>query len=129
MPKKTITIEDLARMINEGFKTTTTKEDLKEVKQDVATLRSEMKTGFDRIEHLLLEEQKRKIENLETRMKNSKTPSPSSHAKRAAVRPLNRTCHPLSLTPPHPSVGVFFAPYRLEPAQRLRNWVIHENSS
>jgi hypothetical protein len=26
-------------------------------------------TGFDRIEHLLLEERKRKIERLETRMK------------------------------------------------------------
>jgi hypothetical protein len=63
------TIEDLARMINEGFKTTATKEDLKEVKEDVATLRSEVRAGFDRIEHLLLEDQKRKIENLETRMK------------------------------------------------------------
>ena len=69
MPKKTITIEDLARMINEGFKTTASKEDIKEVKEDVTALRSEMKTGFDRIEHLLLEEQRRKIENLETRMK------------------------------------------------------------
>ena len=62
MPKKTITIEGLARMINEGFKTTATKE-------DVAALRTETQAGFDRIEHLLLEEQKRKIENLETRMK------------------------------------------------------------
>ena len=37
--------------------------------EDVATLRSETQAGFDRIEHLLLEEQQRKIENLETRMK------------------------------------------------------------
>jgi hypothetical protein len=56
-------------MINAGFKTTATKE-------DVAALRSEMNEKFegvesrlDRIEHLLLEEQRRKIENLETRMK------------------------------------------------------------
>ena len=56
------TIDDLAQMINEGFKTTATKE-------DVAALRSEMTAGFDRIEHLLLEEQRRKIENLEARMK------------------------------------------------------------
>ena len=45
-------------MINEGFKTTATKEDIRAVN-----------TRLDRIEHLLLEEQKRKIENLETRMK------------------------------------------------------------
>ena len=60
MAKTSITIDTLAEMINEGFKTTATKEDLKEVKQDVAMLRSEMKTGFDRIEHLLLEEQERR---------------------------------------------------------------------
>jgi hypothetical protein len=58
MKDKTTTIDDLARMINEGFKTTATKEDIKAVN-----------TRLDRIEHLLLEEQKRKIENLETRMK------------------------------------------------------------
>jgi hypothetical protein len=63
MAKTTITtIDDLARMINEGFKTTATKE-------DVAALRSEMTAGFERIEHLLLAEQKRKIEDLEKRMK------------------------------------------------------------
>ena len=63
MAKTTITtIDDLARMINEGFKTTATKE-------DVAALRSEMTAGFERIERLLLAEQKRKIEDLEKRMK------------------------------------------------------------
>jgi hypothetical protein len=63
------TIEDLARMINEGFKTIATKE-------DVAALRSEMnekfegvETRLDRIEHLLLAEQKREIEDLKGRMK------------------------------------------------------------
>jgi hypothetical protein len=56
------TIEDLARMINEGFKTTATKE-------DVAVLRSEMTAGFERIEHLLLAEQKRDTEDLKQRMK------------------------------------------------------------
>ena len=40
------TIDDLARMINGGFKTTASKEDIKE-------LRTEMTAGFDRIEHLL----------------------------------------------------------------------------
>jgi hypothetical protein len=63
------TIDDLAKMINEGFKSTATKE-------DVAALRSEMNHKFeavesrlDRIEHLLLEEQKREIEDLKQRMK------------------------------------------------------------
>ena len=58
MAQKNMTIETLAEMINEGFKTTATKEDIRAVN-----------TRLDRIEHLLLEEQKRKIENLETRMK------------------------------------------------------------
>jgi hypothetical protein len=56
------TIEDLAKMINEGFKSTATKEDVKE-------LRAEMKAGFDRIENLLLAEQKREIEDLKKRVK------------------------------------------------------------
>jgi hypothetical protein len=50
MGDKTTTIEDLARMINEGFKTTATKEDVKEVKADVAALRTEMNEKFDSVE-------------------------------------------------------------------------------
>jgi len=67
MAKTTITtIEGLAEMIQ---RTMASKEDIKEVKEDVTALRSEMRAGFERIENLLLEEQRRKIENLETRMK------------------------------------------------------------
>jgi predicted DNA-binding ArsR family transcriptional regulator len=66
MEKLPTTIEDLAAMINTHM---ASKEDIKEVKQDVAALRSEMKTGFDRIENLLLAEQKREIEDLKKRMK------------------------------------------------------------
>jgi len=57
-----MTIETLAEMINEGFKTTATKEDVKAL-EDRVTRR------LDRIEILLMAEQKRKIEGLETRMK------------------------------------------------------------
>lgn len=57
-----MTIETLAEMINEGFKTTATKEDVKAL-EDRVTRR------LDRIETLLMAEQKRKIEGLETRMK------------------------------------------------------------
>jgi len=56
------TIDQLAEMIHEGFKTTASKEDIKE-------LRTEMQAGFERIEHLLLAEQKREIEDLKQRMK------------------------------------------------------------
>jgi hypothetical protein len=42
MAQKKITIETLAEMINEGFKTTATKDNIKEVT-----------TRLDRIEHLL----------------------------------------------------------------------------
>jgi hypothetical protein len=62
MAQKNMTIETLAEMINEGFKTAATKEDVK-VLEDKVTRR------LDRIETLLLAEQKRKIAGLETRMK------------------------------------------------------------
>jgi hypothetical protein len=58
MAQTKITIEKLAEMINEGFKSTASKEDIQRVE-----------VRLDRIEHLLIEEQRRKIENLETRMK------------------------------------------------------------
>ena len=62
MAQKNMTIETLAEMINEGFKTTATKEDVKAL-EDRVTRR------LDRTETLLMAEQKRKIEGLETRMK------------------------------------------------------------
>jgi hypothetical protein len=65
MAQKKMTIEDLARMINEGFKTTATKEDINRVGVRMDSVESRL----GRIETLLIEEQKRKIENLETRMK------------------------------------------------------------
>jgi DNA-binding FrmR family transcriptional regulator len=63
MTKNNITtIEGLAALINE---TLASKEDIKDVREDIAKVNGQL----DRIEHLLLEEQKRKIENLESRMK------------------------------------------------------------
>jgi hypothetical protein len=58
MAQKNMTIETLAEMINEGFKSTASKEDIQRVE-----------VRLDRIENLLIEEQRRKIENLEMRMK------------------------------------------------------------
>ena len=48
---KITTIEDLAALIHE---TMASKDDIKGVTEDVTGWRSEMKAGFDRIEHLLL---------------------------------------------------------------------------
>jgi hypothetical protein len=69
MAKTHITIDQLAKRINEGFKTTAAKE-------DIAALRSELNEKFPavesrrgKIEDLFLEEQRRRSENLETRMK------------------------------------------------------------
>ena len=62
MAQQRTTIEELARMINEGFKDTASKEDMKAMEGRLAA-------RLERIEHLLLEEQKRKIEELEQRMK------------------------------------------------------------
>jgi len=38
-------------------------------KEDIKELRTAMQAGFERIEHLLLAEQTREIEDLKTRMK------------------------------------------------------------
>jgi chromosome segregation ATPase len=60
---KSTTIDDLARLINAGFNDVTN--DIGEVKQHMA----EVKQRLDRIEHLLLEKQKREIEDLKTRLR------------------------------------------------------------
>ena len=65
MAQKKITIETLAEIINEGFKTTATKEDINRVEVRMDGIESRL----DRIEHLLLAEQKREIEDLQQRMK------------------------------------------------------------
>jgi hypothetical protein len=65
MPQTNITTEKLAEMINEGFKATATKEDLKAM----TTRLDGIDSRLDRIEHLLLAEQKREIEDLKQRMK------------------------------------------------------------
>jgi hypothetical protein len=57
-------------MINEGFKTTASQEDVHALDNKAQALARQVTTGVDRIAHLLLAEQKRKIENLATRMKN-----------------------------------------------------------
>ena len=63
MAKKNITIiEGLAQLIHE---TMASKEDIKAVREDIA----EVYGRLDRIEHLLLPEQKREIEDLKQRMK------------------------------------------------------------
>jgi hypothetical protein len=62
MAQKNITIEKLAEMINEGFMGTASKEDMK-------AMEGRLTTRLDSIEHLLLAEQKREIEDLKKRMK------------------------------------------------------------
>jgi hypothetical protein len=78
---KNIIIGSLAEMINEGFKTTATKEDINRV--EVRLDRVESRLG--RIETLLIEEQNRKIENLEARMKNLEDALPALSADRQAA--------------------------------------------
>jgi DNA repair exonuclease SbcCD ATPase subunit len=66
MEKLPTTIDQLAAMINTRM---ASKEDVQALDKKVQALDTKVTEGLDRIEHLLLEEQKRKIENLETRMK------------------------------------------------------------
>jgi len=64
--KNITTIEGLAEMIQ---RTMASKEDITQVKEDMKAMEGRLTTRLDRIEHLLIAEQNRKIENLETRMK------------------------------------------------------------
>jgi oligoendopeptidase F len=66
MAQKITTIEGLAEMIQ---RTMASKEDIKEFRREVNQKFELVESRLDRIEHLLIEEQRRKIENLETRMK------------------------------------------------------------
>jgi chromosome segregation ATPase len=66
MAKTTITIEQLAEMIQRIM---ASKEDIKEFRAEVQQQFALVESRLDRIENLLIEEQRRKIENLETRMK------------------------------------------------------------
>jgi predicted DNA-binding ArsR family transcriptional regulator len=67
MAKNNITtIEGLAEMIQ---RTMASKEDIKEFRAEVQQKFELAESRLDRIEHLLIEEQRRKMENLETRMK------------------------------------------------------------
>ena len=45
-----ITIEDLARMINEGFKTTASKEDIVEVRQEMQAMEGRLTTRLDHLD-------------------------------------------------------------------------------
>jgi hypothetical protein len=44
------TIDDLARMINEGFKTTTSKEDIMEVRQEMQAMEGRLTTRLDNLD-------------------------------------------------------------------------------
>ena len=60
------TIEGLAEMMQ---RTMASKEDVQALDKKVQALDTKVTEGFERIEHLLLAEQKREIEDLKTRMK------------------------------------------------------------
>ena len=67
MPKKNITIDELAVMVQKGFN---------EVTRDMATktelksFRTEVNNRFDKIEKLILADHKRRIEKLESEVKD-----------------------------------------------------------
>jgi hypothetical protein len=66
MNKDIKTIEDLAAMIQ---RTMASKEDVQALETKVEALDKKVTEGFERIETLLLEEQKREMEDLKQRMK------------------------------------------------------------
>jgi hypothetical protein len=59
----------LAKMINEGFKITATKEDMAAWRSEINEKFEAVESRLGRIEHVFVEEQRRQIEHLETRKK------------------------------------------------------------
>ena len=73
MPKKQITIDDLAVMVQKGFLETGKKIDM--LRSDIGGLKSDMtdvKSRLDRIEKIFLVDHKHRIERLEFEVKNLK---------------------------------------------------------
>jgi hypothetical protein len=73
MAQQSITIEKLAEMINEGFMATASKADIKAANGRLDGIDSRL----DRIEYLLLEEQKRRSRTSKHGGRHAKTASPS----------------------------------------------------
>ena len=69
MAEKIIIIEDLAYMINKGFNTMASKEDVQALDKKGQALDKKVTEGFERIENLLLAKQEQRLNDLETRMK------------------------------------------------------------
>jgi hypothetical protein len=69
MAQKNTTIDQLAAMIQEGFKSTASKQDINAFEERLTTRLDGLDTRLGRIEHLLLAEPKRQIEDLKKRMK------------------------------------------------------------
>ena len=69
MENKEITIEDLARMIQEGFRETAKKEEVNTQFKEVNVRFDKIENRFEKIEKLLLAEHQRRIEKLETEVK------------------------------------------------------------
>lgn len=73
MSKKTaITTEHLARMIAKGFTETAKKVDVDQLRADMDAGFNKMESRLDRVETLLTIDYKRRIEKLETEMKELK---------------------------------------------------------
>jgi hypothetical protein len=99
-------------------------EDVQALDKKIQVLDNKVTEGFERIEYLLLEEQRRKIEELEKRMKCledalpvGRQASPSNPTQKAARRSLNDSSHLFS----HPASlerGGFFLPSVLLPCGR-----------
>jgi hypothetical protein len=68
MAETKITIEKLAAMINKGFKSTASKEDINAVADELTTRLDSIETRLGRIENLQLAEQKPEIADLQKRM-------------------------------------------------------------
>jgi hypothetical protein len=69
MPKRKMTIEDLAGMVKRGFDETSTKRDLESVRKDLKKDIHGLDTRMKNVEHLLLKQHSDQLRGLESRVK------------------------------------------------------------
>ncbi len=67
--EKSITIDQLARMVQKGFEETSKKSDLNNLRTDLNNLRTEMNERFDKVEKIILADYKRRLEQVESDMR------------------------------------------------------------
>lgn len=69
MVKKSLTIDDLARMVQKGFEHTASKDEIGDMRHETKAEFSDIRKRLDRIENILIRGHENRIERLEDKVR------------------------------------------------------------